>query len=167
MRAGEGSDVITRTFATPGHGAFSGGWRLDARIGLAAHERDAGGGRGRRDRARMPELDVQALKRQLARELCAVVVDMYQCPAAAWLGVTQSDLSLLRAEKLERFSIERLLRLLYRQRFAIAIQLMGEARSPRAEVVRLDRSGRAMRSAPAPRNPRRGAGAFDDLTTDW
>lgn len=125
-----------------------------------------------RDRAERQAIDT--LKTQLARELCSTLDRMHQAHAAAWLGVTQSDLSLLRAEKLGRFSVDRMLRLLVRQRLAVEIVLRpyepnGWRREtkPRVAVVRHDRWGCLLPPAQPARNPAPGTADPDDLTSDW
>jgi len=55
---------------------------------------------------------IPALKRQLAREICAVLGDTNQHVAARRLGVDQPRMSDLLHDKLARFSLEKLIRLL-------------------------------------------------------
>lgn len=117
---------------------------------------------------------IDTLKTQLARELCSTLDRMHQATAAAWLGVTQSDLSLLRAEKLGRFSLDRMVRLLVRQQLAVEILIRPyepkgrpRERKPQVAVVRQDRWGRPLAPAGPARNPAPGTAVPDDLTSDW
>ena len=88
------------------------------------------------------------LKRQLARELCAILDGWSQHEAAALSHTHQSELSRLRRGDLRRFSVARLLRLISNCHYKIDVQLRAIPRpygtpgmSPMATVARYDRYG--------------------------
>jgi predicted XRE-type DNA-binding protein len=87
----------------------------------------------------------QELKAQLARALCDILEAWPQANAAALAHLHESEISRLRNNKLERFSVERLIRLIAAFGYDIGVELKPIPRrfaSPRplptVSVVRLD-----------------------------
>ena len=87
------------------------------------------------------------LRERLAEELIALLDGWDQCEAAAQVGLRQPDISRLRAGRLERFSIGRLLRLIASLGYDIEVTLrpIGPPKItrqvPNASVERYDRYG--------------------------
>ena len=88
------------------------------------------------------------LKARLAQELCALVADCTVAKAATWLGLWPSEVSALRRGRYAGFSIERLVRLIAKQRYNIELSLRpiepkpAPRVAPTIVVVRYDRFGR-------------------------
>ena len=91
---------------------------------------------------------VDQLKEQLAEELLDLLDGWDQTEAGALVGLRQPDISLLRAGRLERFSVGRLLRLIAARGYHIEIALkpIGRPRvtrdPPAAVVQRYDDLGK-------------------------
>lgn len=100
---------------------------------------------------------IDALKGQLARQLVALLDGWDQTEAGALVGLRQPDVSLLRAGRLERFSVARLLRLIASLGYHIEIVLRPIGRPtvtrdrPGGTVQRYDALGQPVESqSPAP-----------------
>lgn len=94
----------------------------------------------------------QDLKAQLAGALCDILDGWTQCKAAALIQLHQSELSRLRNNKLARFSVERLVRLIAARGYDVRVELQPIPRwfarprpVPTVSVVRLDRRAAATR----------------------
>src|SRR5688572_12991939 len=96
---------------------------------------------------------IDQLKEQLANELLDLVDGWDQTEAAALVGMRQPDISLLRAGRLERFSVGRLLRLIASRGYHIEIALKPIGRptvtrqTPAAVVQRYDGVGQPIDEA--------------------
>ena len=91
------------------------------------------------------------LKELLARELCAIVGGRTQDEAAALLRLHQSELSRLRNNQLERFSLARLVRLITARGYHMEVHLRPIRRrfakprpQPKVSVVRYDSHDRVI-----------------------
>lgn len=71
---------------------------------------------------------IPALKRQLWREILALVGGWEQYTAARAIGTTQPRMSNLKHGRLERFSLERLIRFLAQIEQTVEITVVGPAR---------------------------------------
>lgn len=90
----------------------------------------------------------EELRRQLVRELCAIVDGLDQCHAASNLGLHQPNISQLRRGRGEGFSVTRLLRIIAGSGHNVEVHLRIIPRrfalprkTPRISVVRYDHHG--------------------------
>ena len=96
---------------------------------------------------RAAEQIIDQLKEQLATELLDLLDGWDQTEGGALVGLRQPDVSLLRAGRLERFSVGRLLRLIASRGYHIEIALRPIGRptvtrqKPAAVVQRYDQVG--------------------------
>jgi predicted XRE-type DNA-binding protein len=86
---------------------------------------------------------IPALKSQLRRKILALVGHWEQYTAAGALGTTQPRMSNLKHDRLERFSLERLIRFLAEIEQTVEIKVVGPAR-PR--IFRFHRTPRGPHS---------------------
>lgn len=82
----------------------------------------------RRQRPLEPPDPIPALKRQLAGEIRALLADHHQFVAAMILGVDQPRMSDIQRGRLERFSLEKLIRLLAHINCRVAISIVSVGR---------------------------------------
>jgi predicted XRE-type DNA-binding protein len=89
------------------------------------------------------------LKRQLVRHVCALAHGWNQIWGAAYLKITQPQLSALRRGRADGFSVGRLLRVIADRHYDIEVHLKpmprpysDSRRKPTVTVVRYDRFGR-------------------------
>lgn len=100
---------------------------------------------------RAAEHIIDELKEQLANELLDLLDGWDQSEAGALVGLRQPDISLLRAGRLERFSVGRLLRLIASRGYHIEIALKPVGRptvtkhKPVAVVQRYDEIGKPVK----------------------
>lgn len=76
---------------------------------------------------------IDSLKQQLARALCATVAGYSLPEAINALRLDPADISRLRANRLQPFSVTRLLRLIVTRGYDVEVQLKPR---PRPEVIR-------------------------------
>jgi predicted XRE-type DNA-binding protein len=99
---------------------------------------------------------IPRLKEQLARELLARVDGWTQEYAAAFIGTDQPRMSDLRKGRLDRFSLEKLIRLVTQDHGTVTLHVTWDSRWQKLRDQRDERIRRAQRRVP-PRTPRPGA----------
>ena len=90
---------------------------------------------------------IPALKRQLAREICTLIGRYNQHLAADALGVDQPRMSDILRDRLERFSLEKLVRLLANLDHRVELTLVNDG-DPILHIFALARRNRLARARP-------------------